>query len=87
MEESQGDEVVFMTDLLGGSINNNAVSLMGLDNVHVVTGINLAAVISLVMSDQDQDTAEAVREAVESSREMLAYCNEMEQEGDWEEDF
>lgn len=53
----------------------------------MVTGINLAAVISLVMSEPDQDTAEAVREAVESSREMMVYCNEMEQEGDLEEDF
>lgn len=87
VEENQGDEIVFMTDMLGGSINNNAVTLMGQGNVHVVTGINLAAVISLVMSEQDQDTAEAVREAVESSREMMVYCNEMEQEGELEEDF
>lgn len=87
VEENQEDEVVFMTDLLGGSINNNAVSLMDQEKVYVVTGINLAAVISLVMSDPDQDTAEAVREAVESSREMMVYCNEMKQEGDLEEDF
>ena len=87
VEESPEDEVVFMTDMLGGSINNNAVSLMAQGKVHVVTGINLAAVISLVMSEPDQDTAEAVREAVESSREMMVYCNEMEQEGDLEEDF
>lgn len=87
VEENQENDVVFMTDLLMGSINNNAVSLMSSGKVHVVTGVNLAAVISLVMSDSGQDTAEAVREAVESSREMMVYCNEIKEEGDLEEDF
>lgn len=87
VEENQENDVVFMTDLLMGSINNNAVSLMSSGKVHVVTGVNLAAVISLVMSDPGQDTAEAVREAVESSREMMVYCNEIKEEGDLEEDF
>jgi len=87
VEENPQDDIVFMTDMLGGSINNNAVTLMEQERIHVVAGINLAAVISLVMSEPDQDTAEAVREAVESSREMMVYCNEMEKEGDLEEDF
>ncbi len=87
VEENQENDVVFMTDLLMGSINNNAVSLMSSGKVHVVTGVNLAAVISLVMSDPGQDTAEAVREAVESSREMIVCCNEIKEEGDLEEDF
>lgn len=40
--QANGDEVVIFTDLLGGSINNSAVSvLMRHRNVFVVAGINL----------------------------------------------
>lgn len=71
------DDIVIMTDLLGGSVNNNAMTLIENDHVHVVTGINLPAIISLVMSDEETPTVEAIKEAIESAREMLQYCNEL----------
>lgn len=84
-----GDEVVIMTDLFGGSVNNNAITLLENEQVHVVTGINLPAVISLVMSDEETPAAEAIKEAIADAREMLQYCNELPRspQEEEEEDF
>ena len=86
MEENPNDDIVIMTDMLGGSVNNNAVVLTENKRVHVVTGINLALVISLVMSDEDADTREVIRQAVNSSKEMIIYCNELSKDNEAEED-
>ena len=47
--QANGDEVVIFTDLLGGSINNSAVSvLMRHRNVFVVAGINLTLLLEFL---------------------------------------
>ena len=48
--QANGDEVVIFTDLLGGSINNSAVSvLMRHRNVFVVAGINLTLLLEFLL--------------------------------------
>ena len=48
--QANGDEVVIFTDLLGGSINNSAVSLLMLHrNVFVVAGINLTLLLEFLL--------------------------------------
>ena len=78
IEQYPNDEIVIMTDMLGGSVNNNAVVLTKNPNVHVVTGMNLAVVISIIMSDQNSDTKEVINHAIEQAREMIIYCNDLE---------
>lgn len=81
------DDIVIMTDLFGGSVNNNAITLIENKRVHVVTGINLPVVISLVMSDEETSAEEAIKEAIEGAREMLQYCNGLSLDSQEEEDF
>ena len=49
IDENPDDDIVIMTDVFGGSVNNNAMALTSNKRVHVVTGANLALVISIVM--------------------------------------
>jgi PTS system mannose-specific IIA component len=50
--QANGDEVVIFTDLLGGSINNSAVSvLMRHRNVFVVAGINLTLLLEFLLCE------------------------------------
>lgn len=86
IEENQDDEIVIMTDMFGGSVNNNAMLLMRNENVYVVTGINLAVVISIVMSNQLDDTAEILRQAVGDARDNIIFCNELNMQINNEED-
>lgn len=84
--ENPEDDIVIMTDLFGGSVNNNAMQLLGNERVHVVTGINLAVVISIVMSAQDVDTKTMIAQAVAGAKDMIIYCNEMAANADDEDD-
>lgn len=82
-----GDEIVIMTDLFGGSVNNNAVTLMGNPNVHVVTGINLALAISILLSDSNDDIRTVIVNEIQNAREMMLYCNEQQIDLDLDDDF
>ena len=77
IEENPDDDIVIMTDLFGGSVNNNAMQMIKSERVHVVTGINLAVVISIVMSDSSISTKQVIEEAVSGAKDMLIYCNEL----------
>ena len=77
IEENPDDDIIIMTDLFGGSVNNNAMLMTKHQRVHVVTGINLAIVISIVMSDSSTPTAGMIREAVSGARDMIISCNDL----------
>ncbi|MCI9566280.1 MAG: hypothetical protein HFG30_09895 [Eubacterium sp.] len=77
IEENPDDDIVIMTDLFGGSVNNNAMQMIKSERVHVVTGINLAVVISIVMSDSNTSTKQVIEEAIAGAKDMLIYCNEL----------
>lgn len=72
------DEVVIMTDMLGGSVNQKFCSYMG-ENRHLISGINLPCALSLMLQPEDIPlTHQKVREIVEESRKHLIYVNEYE---------
>lgn len=72
------DEVVIMTDMLGGSVNQKFCPLMG-ERRHLICGINLPCALSLVLQPEDTPlTAGAVRAIVEESQNHLIYVNEYE---------
>lgn len=77
IEENPDDDIIIMTDLFGGSVNNNAMQMIKSERVHVVTGINLAVVISIVMSDSNTSTKQVIEEAIVGAKDMLIYCNEL----------
>lgn len=86
VEENQDDDIVIMTDLFGGSVNNNAILMTKNERVHVVTGINLAVVVSIVMSDSSTPTKQVIEEAVSGAKDMIIYCNELVANSDDEDD-
>lgn len=70
------DEVVVMTDMLGGSVNQLFCSYIR-ENCHLICGINLPCAISLVLQPEEQKlTAEQIQKIVEESRTHLIYVNE-----------
>lgn len=61
------DELILVTDLLGGSVNNELSEFRNRSHVFVVTGMNLALVLGLVLGCADT-TEELIQEAVDSAR-------------------
>ena len=78
------DELVIVTDVLGGSVNNEASQFKNLANVHVIAGMNLALVLSLVISTEP-DTSRLIEESRHAAKEQMMYMNR-EHSGE-EEDF
>lgn len=71
-----GDEIVIMTDMLGGSVNQEFCSYIS-ERCHLICGINLPCALSLVLQPEDQPlTPDEVRRIVEESRNHLIYVNE-----------
>ena len=69
-ELGEGDEMVIVTDLLGGSVNNEASQLRTIPNTFVVSGMNLGLVLSLALSDE-KDTVAMIKESIEGARRQL----------------
>lgn len=69
-ELDKGDELVIVTDVLGGSVNNEAAQFVGARGVHVVTGMNLGFVLSLVLGDAPT-TEQLIDECLAGARAQL----------------
>ena len=83
-ELGEGDEMVIVTDLLGGSVNNEASQLRTIPNTFVVSGMNLGLVLSLALSDV-KDTVAMIKESIEGARRQLVWMDPADIETD--EDF
>lgn len=70
------DEIVVLTDMLGGSVNQYFCSYMG-ERCHLISGVNLPCALSLVLQPEDLPlTRELVHGIVEEARTHLVYVNE-----------
>ena len=75
---SPEDEVIMMTDMLGGSVNQHFCPYMS-EKRHLICGVNLICAMGLVLLPEDVPlTPESIREVVEDSRSHLIYVNEYE---------
>lgn len=68
---NNGDGVVVLTDMFGGTPSNLAISIMDRAKVEVVAGINLPMLIKLAAARQDGDLPAAVASAQEAGRKYI----------------
>lgn len=73
---AEEDELIIVTDLLGGSVNNELFPYIRDSRIHLVTGLNLALAIHLLLGDKKTDTREVIRQSVEVCKEGIVYCND-----------
>ena len=86
VDEHPEDEFVIMTDLFGGSVNNELLELTTRGNVHVVTGTNLILAMSILLTcPESDDVAATIRNCVEDAKTGIVYCNDMEIDSDLDE--
>lgn len=81
----EGDELVIVTDVLGGSVNNEAVQFANVPGVYVVTGMSLPFVLSLVI-DSSTPTQELIDQTIEEARQQLVQVKPLPTD-EGEEDF
>ena len=66
---SEDDEVLLLSDLYGGSVNQVMFTYLNRPNTRLVSGVNLALVIELAIKETISDSE--LEELVETSRMMM----------------
>jgi PTS system mannose-specific IIA component len=74
---NQGDGVVLLTDILGGTPSNLAISLADRKTVDVIAGVNLPLLVKLAKIRGTEPLAEAVVHATAAGRKYIACTGEM----------
>ncbi|WP_222860476.1 PTS sugar transporter subunit IIA [Bacillus rubiinfantis] len=85
---AETDELIIVSDIFGGSVNNEFMNRLGDKRIHLIAGMNLPLVIELVtLKNSAIATAELIEKALKNSKSSIKYCNP-ELAGDSEdEDF
>ena len=66
-----GNGVILLTDMFGGTPSNLAISIMDKANVEVIAGINLPMLIKLASVRAENNLKDAVDQAQESGRKYI----------------
>jgi len=69
----KNEELIIFTDLLGGSITNQAVRFTHGRNVHIISGFNLALLIEVLMAETSTPAEEVIETAVQNAKEQIVY--------------
>ncbi|NBT85411.1 MAG: PTS sugar transporter subunit IIA [Alphaproteobacteria bacterium] len=67
----QNKGVILLTDLFGGTPSNLALSILGLENIEVIGGVNLPMLLKLIALRSKLTLQEAVEQAQEAARKHI----------------
>jgi PTS system mannose-specific IIA component len=73
----QGQGVIILTDLFGGTPSNLAISLMKTENIEVIAGVNLPMLIRLEGARKVMPVHAAVAAAREAGRKYISVASEI----------
>ncbi|MBG51198.1 MAG: PTS sugar transporter subunit IIA [Alphaproteobacteria bacterium] len=73
----EGDGVILLTDMFGGTPSNLAISIMDKAKVEVIAGINLPMLIKLASVRDTMKLADAVEQAQESGRKYISVASKV----------
>ena len=73
----EGDGVVLLTDMFGGTPSNLAISVMAETGAEVLAGINLPMLIKLASVRGEATLAEAVNAAKEAGRKYISVASQV----------
>lgn len=71
------EQIIVLTDMAGGSVNQEFAKRLSNHNIELVAGVNLPVALSLILNIGDQDlTSDLIRQTVLEAREQLIYVND-----------
>lgn len=74
LEQYPGDNLIVLTDIAGGSVNQTASKLMKEYSFHLITGINLGLLLELVFTG-DELNDEMIAASVSQAQSQMIYMN------------
>ncbi len=76
----QGDGVVLLTDMFGGTPSNLAISVMNSPDIEVIAGVNLPMLVKLASLRDGKTLADAVVDAQEAGRKYISVASKLLEE-------
>ncbi len=73
----EGEGVVLLTDMFGGTPSNLAISVMDSANVEIIAGVNLPMLIKLASVRKTETLAEAIESAQEAGRKYINIASKL----------
>lgn len=70
------NEVVIVTDVIGGSVNTAMLQLLKLAKVHVITGMHLGLILALCTADES-DTEAMIHQVLKETKGHILYANDL----------
>ena len=74
LEKYPDDNLIVLTDIAGGSVNQTASKLMREYSFHLITGINLGLLLELVFTG-DEINDEMIAASVSQAQSQMVYMN------------
>lgn len=63
-------EIIFLTDIFGGSVNNYISTLTNRENIYLLTGFNLSLILNL-LENQDLETHKMIDISIEEAKKQI----------------
>lgn len=76
-EVNDGDGVIVLTDMFGGTPSNLSLSFLNHEGIEVVTGVNLPMLLKLAQSRQDHKVDELARVIKDYGRRSISLASEI----------
>lgn len=79
IEENKGNDLIVVTDLFGGSINNEFLKYVSNKNFYLLTGMNLALVLDLASKIDlraNESVEDIVTSVVSDASDSIRYCDD-----------
>lgn len=70
-DADQGNGVIILTDMFGGTPSNLSISVMDTDEIEVIAGINLPMLIKLARVREDNDMQKSLQEAQDAGKKYI----------------
>ena len=77
VDVDDGNGVVLLTDMFGGTPSNLAISIIDTANVEVIAGVNLPMLVKLASARETVDLADAVASAQEAGRKYINIASQL----------
>ena len=76
-EFSKDEQIIVLTDMMGGSVNQEFAKRLSDYNIELISGVNLPVALSLILSLGDEEvSSEMIRQTIEEARQQLVYVND-----------
>lgn len=85
-QDKEDEQVLILTDMFGGSVNQALMPYIREKGVWLVTGINLPCVLE-ILSRRERIDAESIQSIVKEAQKQVLFVNEMLENADSGDDF